>query len=134
MKKNFFWISRILSILLILFFLFFLVTGVWIGFGVKDNCRTAQEKYGENCVNSLVLLLDNDDEDFRSRNSAIWALGQLGDEKSLSVLEKYYTGDIPDREPLDQGISQYELKKAINLTGGGFNITAIVWRWLFKIS
>jgi len=55
-------------------------------------------------------------------------LGQLGDNRTLPVLQSYYTGDIPEREPLDKTISQYELKKAINLTSGGFNMSAIIWR------
>jgi hypothetical protein len=46
----------------------------------------------------------------------------------LPVLEKYYTGDIPDREPLDRMISQYELKKAIDLASGGTNVASLLWR------
>jgi hypothetical protein len=32
-------------------------------------------------------------------DSAIWALGQLGDDRALQMLEHFYTGDIPDRAP-----------------------------------
>jgi len=53
----------------------------------------------------------------------------LGDSRALPTLQKYYTGNIPNREPLDGVISQYELKKAINLTSGGVNLTAIFWRY-----
>ena len=70
----------------------------------------------------------NEDEDFRTRNYAIWSLGQLGDKQALPALEKFYTGNIPEREPYDEGISQYELKKAIALLQGGANVTAVVWR------
>jgi hypothetical protein len=55
-------------------------------------------------------------------------LGEFGGSRALPVLQKYYTGNIPDREPLDEMISQYELKKAIELASGGPNITAWLWR------
>ncbi|MBU0670614.1 hypothetical protein KKF29_00480 [Patescibacteria group bacterium] len=45
----------------------------------------------------------------------------------------HYSGDMPEREPLDKSISQYELKKAVNLYEGGFNATAFVWRSKIKI-
>lgn len=108
--------------------LFFFVCCTWIGFDVKSQCLDAKREYGKDCVMSLIALLDDEQKGFRARNSAIWALGQLGDKRALPVLQKYYTGDIPEREPLDKTISQYELKKAVNLASGGFNMTAIFWR------
>lgn len=113
---------------IVLFLFVFLTTSTWIGLGVRENCKTARQKYGGECVNSLILSLDDASNDFKSRNSSIWALGQLGDKKALPVLKKYYTGNIPNKEPLDKTISQYELKKAIKLVKGGLNISAFVWR------
>lgn len=110
------------------FFLIFLTTCTIIGSGVKEKCRLAQEKYSGDCVEALMVFLEDENNAFRERNSAIWALGQLGDKRALPVLEKYYTGEISDKEPLDQGLSQYELKKAIKLTEGGINLSAFAWR------
>jgi hypothetical protein len=107
--------------------LFFVVTCTVIGYEVKDVCEDAKDSYNANCVESLIMLLDDADQSFRSRNSAIWALGQLGDSRAVPVLERYYTGDIPEKESLSGGISQYELKKAIKLASGGLNITT--WAW-----
>jgi HEAT repeat protein len=76
----------------------------------------------------LISLLKDENKGFRERNDAVWALGQLGDSRALPVLRKFYTGDIPEVELLDGVISQYELKKAINLTSGGVNISAFIWR------
>ena len=113
-----------------IFTLLFVTTCVWIGFDVKRQCRDATSEYGqEQCVDALILLLNDENRGFSARNSAIWALGQLGDSKALPVLESYYTGDIPAREPFDKVISQYELKKAINLAKGGLNLTAVFWRY-----
>ncbi len=111
-----------------IFLLTFFITGVWIGYSAKDTCKEAQSEYGGDCVEALTSLLEDENRSYQARNNAIWALGQFGDSRALPVLEKYYTGNIPDREPLNKTISQYELKKAINLTSGGINITAFIWR------
>lgn len=111
-----------------IFGLFFVVTCTWIGYDVKTQCRDAQRQYEGDCVTALSALLLDERQTFRVRNSAIWALGQLGDVRALPVLEQYSTGIIPPKEPLDQTISQYELKKAVQLVQGGLNISAPLWR------
>lgn len=55
---------------------------------------------------------------------AVWALGQIGDARALPVLQEYYTGNIPPRESPERVISRYELKKAIHLLRGGWNVRA----------
>ncbi len=125
----------LLAIGISVFLLFFIISASWIGYEVKNQCQEAQRDYGGDlsagkvdCVEVLISLLKDENRSFRARNDAIWALGQLGDARALPVLENLYTGDIPDREPYDGVISQYELKKAINLTSGGVNLSALVWR------
>lgn len=115
-----------------LFLLVFLLTSYVIGREVAERCRTAQKSYSGDCVEALSALLNDDKNDFRLRNSAIWALGQLGDSRALPVLEKYYTGNIPPKEPLSQSLSQYELKKARELAKGNFNTTHFIWRKSIK--
>lgn len=112
-----------------IFLLFFVITCTWIGFDVKTKCFDARKEYGGSCTEGLISLLKDENRGFRARNSAIWALGQLGNPSALPVLQSFYTGNIPNREPLDKTISQYELKKAINLVNGGKNITTIFWRY-----
>jgi len=112
-----------------IFMLFFVIAATWIGFDVKSKCREAKSEYGGDCTEAMMGLLNDESRGFRARNSAIWVLGQLGEGRALPVLQNYYTGNIPPREPLDEAISQYELKKAINLAGGGLNITAFFWRY-----
>jgi len=110
--------------------LLFVATCVLIGSHVKSRCKEAKQAYGMelDCVSALTMLVNDENQDFRPRNNAIWALGQLGDSRALTALQKYYTGNIPAKESLDRAISQYELKKAINLARGGLNLTAIFWR------
>lgn len=109
-----------------LFTFMFIITCTLIGFDVEQRCEIAQDRYEGDCTQALSSYLKDENNSYRSRNSAIWALGQLGDDRALPVLESLYTGNIPDREPINETISQYELKKAINLARGGFNITKLV--------
>lgn len=126
LKKLFFFVTAIgISI----FLLFFVIGCTWIGNDVKTRCQDAKSQYGGDCTEALISQLKDENQGFKARNSAIWALGQLGESKALPVLQSFYTGNIPERESLNKGISQYELKKAINLTSGGRNITAIFWRY-----
>jgi HEAT repeat protein len=111
-----------------IFVLFFVITCSWIGYEIRNQCLSAKREYGGDCVEASISLLNDENRGFRARNDAIWVLGQLGNKQALPVLEEYYTGNIPEREPLDLSISQYELKKAINLTRGGFNIASLVWK------
>ncbi len=113
----------------ILFFLFvFFITCAQIGYGVKKHCALAQNRYGGECVDALISQVA-DPSAQNGKNDAIWTLGQLGDKKALPFLGKYNTGEpLPAREKWDEGISQYELRKAIKLLKGGFNLSAFVWR------
>ncbi|MFZ5364520.1 MAG: HEAT repeat domain-containing protein [Patescibacteria group bacterium] len=114
------------GVLLLLFA--FLITGTQIGYDVKKRCDLAQNKYGGECVDALMSQVA-DDSVRTGKNDAIWALGQLGDKKALPFLEKYDNGQpLPEREPWDEGISQYELRKAIKLLKSEFNISAFIWR------
>lgn len=112
--------------------LFFLVTSVWIGQSVHEKCASAQARYDGDCVEAMSQFLDDKNNPIGERNHMIWALGQMGDARALPILEKYYTGIIPDREPWNDVVSQYELKKALNLARGGLNATAWVWRGILN--
>ncbi len=130
MKEKFMYF---LAVGLSIFFLLFFITNVWIGYEAKRLCQEAKWRYKKaDCVDGLMMMLDDEKQGYHTRNHAIWALGQFGDKRALPVLNKYFTGNIPEREPLDGTISQYELKKAIGLASGGLNITAWAWRWGMK--
>jgi len=107
-------------------FLLIIISFIWIRFDVKVKCIDAKREYGGNCVNALINLLDDEKQSIRSKNSAIYVLGQLADKRALIILQKLYTGDIPEKESLYKTISQYELKKAINWCNEG-NITS----WMY---
>lgn len=107
---------------------FGLVVGAtWIGYEVKNECQQAQRQYGGDCVQALSIVVDDETSSYRRRNSAVWALGMIGDPRALDLLQSHYTGNIPPREPLDDVLSQYELKKAIYQVNGGVNIVRWIW-------
>lgn len=117
-----------LGVAAVVFLFVFLLIAAQIGDEVKNQCQIAQNRYGGECVDALMKQIS--DESLQSgKNDAIWSLGQLGDKRTLSFLEQYDNGQpLPDREPWNGGISQYELRKAIKLIKSGFNISAFVWR------
>ena len=109
-----------------IFLLFVVITFSWISYEVKNQCLSAQREYGDNCTESMISLLNDENKSYRSRNDAIWTLGQLADKRALPILKSYYTGNIPPREPLNETLSQYELKKAIQWCETG-NLTS----WMY---
>lgn len=121
------------SIIVGAFFILFvlILTGRIIGGQVSNICLDSNAKNSGDCPGYLMSLLVDETNDYQKRNSAVWALGQLGDIRAIPVLKRYYTAVIPRRESLDQTLSQYELKKAISLLESGFNITAVFWRGRF---
>lgn len=104
---------------LLLILAFIAITYMIIFTEVRNTCDTAIAAYSKDCVDSLVLVLESEDKSFKEKNDAIWALGQIADERALPALESLYTGSIPEREPLDKTISQYEIEKAIHWINEG---------------
>lgn len=125
-------ISYTLAVTISIFLLFIFITSIWIGHEVKSLCQNAQWQYGGGCHQALAHQLDDNHQSYRHRNHAVWAMAQLGNTESLPILKKYYTGNIPSREPLDQIISQYELKKAISLIDGGVNLSGLIWKNIYR--
>jgi len=124
--KNF--IFYIIGLAIIIFLFIFLVTCTQIGYDVQKRCEFAQYRYGGDCVNALMNQISDEDDQY-NKNSAIWALGQLGDKQALPFLEKYNNHkELPEYESWQKGISQYELRKAIRLLNSGINLSAFVWR------
>lgn len=113
--------------ILIAIFLFIIVS-IQIGSDVKKRCEMSQVYYGGECIDALMEQIADESKN-AGKNDAIFALGQLGNKRALPFLKKYDNGQpLPDREPWNEGISQYELRKAIKLLESGYNITAFVWR------
>ena len=96
--------------------------------GVKASCTAAVRQYQTNCVDSLIKLIQSENYSFREKNRAIWALGQLADNKALPFLYQLDKA-LPDQIKCnhDQYLCRYEVKKAIKWCNQG-NITS----WMYS--
>jgi len=98
--------------------------------GVQKIAREAQADYTGEPVVALIALVEDEQAPFESRNSAIWALGQIGDERALPVLEKLDTDEV-QHPPYDSTsyIVQYSVEKALKQINK-FTVTRWMYRWL----
>jgi hypothetical protein len=96
-----------------------------IGSGVQVATRLAVREHRGDRISALMAYVESPSQSPGDRNRAVWALGQLGDARALTVLEKHYAGKPCDHSRM---LCQRELKKAIHLCRGGLNVSALVWR------
>lgn len=93
---------------------------LWVNHGVREvaerACQTQGMTYPEHKVEALIATVGDARQPFQERNLAVWALGQLGDERALPVLKAQLTGRPVCNH--SQAICQYEAKKAMaKITG-----------------
>ena len=128
MNRNFTkWTIRIFVTLFIVFLLGISAISLTIGWGVKQQAKSAQQQFPGDRVEALIAMVDCASCDLRDRDHAVWALGMLADRRALPVLERYYTGNKCDHS---RDICQYELKKALKLVRDGRNPSAFLWNWM----
>jgi len=109
-----------LSCLAVLLILFVMVS--WsIRSSVKSICAEVTQEHAGDRIEALMAYVNSDDHTLRERNHAVWALGQIGDERALPVLERFNTGQPCNH---DTSLCQRELGRAIKLCKGGLNPTA----------
>jgi hypothetical protein len=103
----------------------FLGLSVFIGGQVSDVVETAQISFPGDPVMALIAVVGDPGSSLARKNQAVWAMGQLGDERALIKLEPCITGQECDHS---HEICQDELEKAIHLCKGGWNPGAMIWR------
>lgn len=117
------------AIVLAGFLIFFTVTMIIIHNSVSSHCTSFMDEYGGDCVEASISALNSDNKTIREKNTAIYVLGQLADKRALPHLKSIYRG-VPDhKEPLDEVISQYEIRKAIKWCEDG-NLTHFMYKRL----
>jgi hypothetical protein len=119
------WIYRGIAVVGALVIVALLAVSWAIGSGVQAATRVAVREHGGDGISALMAYVESPSRSLGDRNRAVWALGQLGDARALTVLEKHYAGKPCDHSRL---LCQTELKKAIHLCRGGLNVSALVWR------
>lgn len=99
--------------------------------GVRSTCRYATQHYPGDNVEALLALVGSKDASFRRKNQAIWALGQIGDERALPLLRSLDTEEAQSKPyNADSYIVQYSVEKAIHQIESGFTLTRWMYRWL----
>ena len=115
----------IITLLLIAFFVFaFSMHSIYKS--VKQACIEAVEVFKGDCVDSLIQITQSDNFDYVQKNHAIWALGQLADERALTVLQELNESAVENECKLNEAICKYEVEKAIKWCKKG-NIT----NWMY---
>ncbi|MDZ8119217.1 HEAT repeat domain-containing protein [Pontiella agarivorans] len=97
--------------------------------GVQRYANEAQAIYGGDHVGALIALVEDENASFEKRNSAIWALGQIGSERALPALHKQDTDELQE-PPYDSTatIIQYGVEKSIRQINR-FSVT----RWMYRL-
>jgi len=118
-------IKKVLVFGSLICFTFLFIVYLWACFdtrsSVKEISAEAMQQYPGDRIEALITYVKNENHSLRQRNRAVWALGQIGDQRALPVLTESYTGRPCDH---DNCLCQRELQKAIELCKGGLNATA----------
>jgi hypothetical protein len=120
-----------LVVICVVIAILFAVSMYQIFSSVRAVCRLATERYPGDNVEALMAMIEAEDSSYREKNRAIWALGQIGDERALPLLRKLDT-DEPQPKPYDTDsyIVQYSVEKAIRQIEDGFIMTRWMYYWL----
>jgi hypothetical protein len=122
---------RAILAVLIVFIVVIISLSLWIELELKKICETATQKYSGDKVEALILSVETkryglDVPLYKANNGYIWALGQLGDKRSLPFLRSISTGKPCDHET---NLCQEEIQEAIQkLESNKFNLPKFLWR------
>ncbi|MDH3981826.1 MAG: HEAT repeat domain-containing protein, partial [Kiritimatiellaceae bacterium] len=117
----------VMSVTMVILYAF----GCRLVFGsVRHIATDAQAIYGGEPVPALITLVQDEEAPFEKRNSAIWALGQIGDERARPALKGLYTNET-QAAPYDSTsyIVQHLVEKAVKQTDR-FSAMRWMYRWL----
>jgi len=124
-RSGFVAVKRVFGYGILICFIFLFFTFLCICFSIRSSVKEISSKavrqYPGDRIEALIAYVDSENHSLKQRNRAVWALGQIGDERALTTLEKFYTGGPCDH---DSRLCQGELQKAIKQCKGSFNATA----------
>lgn len=113
-------VKKIIILFVSFLLIVFIVSYIAIYNHVKNTCFNAKKIYGQDCVTSLIKIIQSDKASLREKNSAVWALGQLADTRALPFLyELNKTTPKQDRCGYDSYLCKYEVEKAVKWCENG---------------
>lgn len=97
--------------------------------GLQRASDDAMAKFPGDRVEALMRVVDCDACALKDRNHAVWALGQMGEERASSTLRRHFDG-----RPCQHSsrLCQYELGKAIQMLDTNWERSGPVWRLVAK--
>lgn len=118
--------KTLITILTVVLFLF-AYSMLKIRSDVKMACFEAINIFEGDCVDALLQITTSVNHDYEQKNHAIWALGQLADERALPVLNEFLKFSYPEIPcKVSIHICKEEVEKAIKWCTKG-NITS----WMY---
>ncbi|MCL4366686.1 HEAT repeat domain-containing protein [Patescibacteria group bacterium] len=119
----------VLSTSVLLLSVLFLGLGLYtIHRQVESSCQRAKSLYPGDCVEALLSLVSSEQNTFRERNNAIWALGQIANPRALptlTILDETLAAQTTCS--YDEGLCKFEVEKAIKWIAQG-NLTS----WMYQ--
>ena len=93
---------------------------IWFKADIDQICESAMKQYDGDKIEALISVLNSDQQDLKTKNSAIWALGKLRNESALPTLRNLQTNETCDHS---RNVCQQDLEKAIlNLEGKSIDL------------
>jgi hypothetical protein len=105
--------------------------------GIIGSIRSGLQRFSDDAVTrfpgdrveALMQLVDCDTCSLEDRNHAVWALGQMPEERAIPVLRKHFDGKACTHSTR---LCQYELRKAIRMVDTRQERDGPVWRLVAK--
>ena len=127
MRRTLLWILVIVTAAGVL-----LLTGTVIAIrsGLQRISDEAMSRFPGGRAEALMRVVDCTSCPIVDRNHAVWALGQIVDERSLPVLTRHFDGEPCSHEAR---LCQYELRKAIRNIEAAKHRTGPAWRLIARL-
>ena len=101
--------------------------------GIVVSIRSGLQRFSDHAIaqfpgeraEALMQVVDCDACSLEDRNHAVWALGQMVEERAISVLRKHFDGRPCQHTTR---LCQYELRKAIRMIETRHERAGPVWR------
>ncbi|MBI4893764.1 MAG: hypothetical protein HY821_24310 [Acidobacteria bacterium] len=95
----------------------------YIGVTAYRLSQQASERFGGDRVEGLIQQVECTSCAMKERNLAVWALGQIGDQRALPVLREHETGKACNHT---KELCQHELTKAIRHIERGIPLHSVL--------
>ncbi len=105
--------------------------------GIIVSIRSGLQRFSDEAITrfpgdragALMQVVDCDSCSLQDRNHAVWALGQMVEERAISMLRKHFNGQPCSHTTR---LCQYELRKAIRMIETRQERAGPVWRLVAK--